>query len=650
MIQKAESLDIFGRTFSLKTDKGSRSYKTTIGGLFTIFAFLIFAFITYRATSNYRDTTKPVVSVNKIKLDRPPRLDLFANKVISLLGAFDAKFLTKEELKKYLTYRIEMVTTTKDSKGNYVDKAQLFEGDIVENVKNQKVKELARDVISNNNVEIDYFEGFSDVGILANINPEEFWITGSKFKLPYRRFRMKLYPCSLLDPSDCVPIEALSRTQFGNTLYLQIGNFSSKRNPVLTFSDVDNVLYLGLTETVVLSVYLKENFIYDDDMGLIRERLKHTYLDVDKVESKSRTRLSGAIHCTVAQIDAGECEPYLEFIWKSSSQRAVIKRTYITIFDVISEVGGFCDLIRYGILVFYFYYNMSSYTQLIRSQLVDGYLELITMKRQERQGRISNTKNQIRDKVVCHGPNKQKLNVIWRSLKSDKVLNTNIDFLTLLRLSFKSKMVVKLFLRDPFFEALAPTVILKEKILQINQIRKMNKKHSYLCSQGRESEQKKPGKANEKPRKTTNQDSTEKVVVQVNDSLRKKILFDNNLTRKKQVGNQKKEAQDNKFKEGGALITIDESTETPRRKQNQKEKHRSATRNRRKKVKQKINEGCFSGRIKIYKSNKKLEKNSNSKNKNISHAGKRFTPMGLKRLSQRRIRKRPKPKITIRRI
>ena len=114
----------------------------------------------------------------------------------------------------------------------------------------------------------------------ASIN--DLHIHGSKFNLPYRRLRYKIYPCSLPNPADCASFEELAGLQFFNIGMFRAGNYSDKANPKVLFGEVETIVPLSIASTVVMTTYLKKNFIYDDDIGFLGERLTSTYVDTDK--------------------------------------------------------------------------------------------------------------------------------------------------------------------------------------------------------------------------------------------------------------------------------------------------------------------------------------------------------------------------------
>ena len=140
MIKRLRSFDVFGRTFSLYAMKGKKTFTTATGGLLTLLAIILFSIITYIVLSDYRDTTKPVVSVNKIKMKAPLPINFHENGIISAVAAFHLDFLKSEQTKKYFTLRPEIVTTTKDAEGNYVEKVEDYRATISDNLNDPKRK------------------------------------------------------------------------------------------------------------------------------------------------------------------------------------------------------------------------------------------------------------------------------------------------------------------------------------------------------------------------------------------------------------------------------------------------------------------------------------------------------------------------------
>ena len=131
-LQSCRSFDVFGRHVSLDTINGSKTYSTATGGLFTLLAVALFSLITYRVVSDFRDTTKPVVSVNTLKMKTPLEINFYEHGVLSGIGVMHITVKKIDELRKYVIIRPEIVTTTIDSEGKFVDKIESYNPTIIE--------------------------------------------------------------------------------------------------------------------------------------------------------------------------------------------------------------------------------------------------------------------------------------------------------------------------------------------------------------------------------------------------------------------------------------------------------------------------------------------------------------------------------------
>ena len=459
MLQKISSFDFFGNPFILNSKKRSKTYTTVIGGLLSIFTFVIISIITYIVVSDYRDTKKPVVSVNKVRLKAPLSINLFDHEVFSMFGAVHREFLSFEKSKKYLTIWVEIVTTTQDAQGNFVDKIELFDHNIIENLKSEGMKKLATNGLKNIAGNFDYFNLFKNNAVFPDLTQKDFYIKGSRDNLPYRRRRYKLYPCSLPNPADCASFNDLAEFQLGNTGLYKVANYSKKKDPLGYAGDSEDVFPLTISESVIITSYLKENFIYDKDLDLVGERrLSNTFVDIDRIKSVSKSRLSGSIHCSKAQINAGTCEPYMEMIWRSSYDKMVIERKYVTPFEAFSEIGGFFDLIFFGITAIYFYSNTRSYAQFIKSKLTDGYLELDQKRLGKDEKRSEDQIRRMRSKLMELKLEKEE--PVIDKLPFKELLNTKSELKDLVELSFKAEIILQALIKNKkIFSALTLKLI-----------------------------------------------------------------------------------------------------------------------------------------------------------------------------------------------
>ena len=463
MIKKLRSFDVFGIPFSLDTLRGQGTFTTVYGGILTAIAFILFSIITYIVVSDYRDTTSPVVSVNTIKMNSPLEIHFFENGVFSAIGAgLPDENLTFETVKKFLTIKPEIVTTTKNSEGKLVDKVQSYNPATVEVLTDPAAREYYGRRFREVPATFNFYEAAREVAMIHDGPINDVYIHGSKFNLPYRRLRYRIYPCSLPNPADCASFEELALVQFFNFGMFSAGNYSNKGKPVILFGEVETAVPLSVASTVIMTTYLKKNFIYNDDIGLLDERLVGTYVDSEKFLSVQKTRLNPTIYCTAAQIDGGVCEPYMEVVWRSGFVKTMIQRRYLTVFDSISEVGGFWDLITYGILFLYFIYNMRAYIKFLRSQMVEGFMELDQKRRGDQKKRREGEVILMRSKLMEMKLDKEEPRVDQLSLK--EILNTKAELAKLIEFSYKSQVMYEVLVKNKtIFNILATKIIFLRK-------------------------------------------------------------------------------------------------------------------------------------------------------------------------------------------
>ena len=318
MLERISLFGIFGTAFSIDTKRVSRTYTTVIGGLVSIFAFILFSIITAIVVTDYRDTTKPVVSTNRVRLHFPETIYLLENGVYShggvhVGGDLSFNYLTIDQIKKFVAPKIEMVETLANFEGETVEKVQLVEITDVNNVKNVKIRQLSLEITEALGEEfcLDYISLYGDNLIGPDIRTEEYHITGSRFSLPYRRLRCRFYPCSLANQADCAKPTEISQLLIANSYSLKATNYSNKAKPLNLFSNADSFLHLKIGHTSVTTNFLKNNYIFDHDMAMVDERLTHSFVDGSRIESISRTRLNPTTYCTPREIEGGDCEPFI---------------------------------------------------------------------------------------------------------------------------------------------------------------------------------------------------------------------------------------------------------------------------------------------------------------------------------------------------
>ena len=485
MIKKIKNLDVFARSFSFRATKKSNSFTTVIGGLCTLFTGIMVLLIGLNISSNFIDTKNPVVSVNKIKLRKAPRLNLLKNHTRMAFIVLNATDVLKSwQIEQYFTFECQIITTTtRDSDGRLVDEVKPVRMVDCGSTRNYtKSKREQEEALKNSKKEESDGGGGSQLFFNTTICPdfeEEDWhIMGSPSNLPYRRIVFKIYPCSLPDRSQCANLLQLSLTIIGNIPTIKVANYNSKNEPLQFFVDGDSGSYVDTASKTVMNTYYKENEIYDDDSDFLDEKLSFSYIDVDRVNKVSGSRLSGSYYCTKGQIESGACEAYTDVVMRPSFEKTVIKRRYKKFFSSVSEIGGFADLIIYGVWALYWVYNYWAYQRWVRGQLVDHFVEL---DKRRSLGEVKRLRTRMMS--LADGNGREKMRERGKTGESSglafrRFFNSKVDFEKLFELNCQSKVLLLAILRsrqDSVINVLFARLLINQKALIILNQSRTNK-------------------------------------------------------------------------------------------------------------------------------------------------------------------------------
>ena len=232
--QILKKMDVFGSTFNFEAQKGSTTYKSSAGGCLTILGTIIVLLMTYSFMQDWIDTSSPVVSVNIIQNKRPPRLNLSEFDIGQTFILFDGSdFVRYNNTKKYFTLRAEMKTSTisKTSERELDSSSEKIDTLRCEDATEPIIKRLYNVGMDDTTTTINYREIFADKSQCPHTKEEQWWVEGSNFELPFRRNVVKLYPCSLPDPTQCASIDSLSNALLVPVILIKTASYNKKKSP-----------------------------------------------------------------------------------------------------------------------------------------------------------------------------------------------------------------------------------------------------------------------------------------------------------------------------------------------------------------------------------------------------------------------------------
>lgn len=378
-------LDIFSQSFTYSLTSKKKEFQTKTGALFSLLFVVVLSLGAYFYISKYTDTTSPRVTIIKEAQNIYPKINLHSEQIIP--GATlqsRANMLHVSELNKYLTGIITKFERKMNEKTGKVE--TLVKG-------TQKIVNAVETIAGEGNFE----ENISDSGASRyftggfiyspeDMSDNEFWtIEGNEKSLPYSFITFTLYPCSLPDPTQCAPIESVIEYDYSFALTSLSYKIKEKKNPIFRLFEYD-ILSAALNPVAFTKndIIMKKIRIMDEDTDFVKPRLNSEIHNVGKIESYSKFRSLG-VYCSSASIQEGTCVPYTTITIKSGNEVHTVLRVYPKLFNSLSELGGFSDLITIFLSFVVYLFNRSQLEKFTLKSAVPSIESLGKYKRVQKE-------------------------------------------------------------------------------------------------------------------------------------------------------------------------------------------------------------------------------------------------------------------------
>lgn len=351
-----KQLDIYGQNYNFKY-KGNEKYKTACGGVVSLFVILSVISTTVTFILNYLDTTKPDISSSTRIEERAPKRDLYSSNYGFALGVYvnPSDLIPIQNITKFVTpmiFVLEMNT-------NDVSSSKLT-FDIVEMIQFKPCIQLEDKTLS------DIFLKTTDEEINKFVNeylvcpdikrPKEFYVEAKPYSPPFRIIQLYMFPCSLVNQSECEPIERLINTNLNFGFIDTSFTPSNKKTPLKTVPNMKD-FRISISQETRWEITLKGNEVFDDNYDLFDQKKSFEFIDRDEEMMYGINRVVPLTHCTIEQISTWMCPPYSTLTIKSSGKSLKIVRKYPKILGTLGEIGGTGEIFIIIFGVFYFFYN-----------------------------------------------------------------------------------------------------------------------------------------------------------------------------------------------------------------------------------------------------------------------------------------------------
>ena len=319
-------------------------------------------------------------------------VNLYGRELLSPLTLTRSNVYIEEDINKYITVKALLVRVSHNSSVPKVQVEQLGGFDFVpckqitDKLSLKFFEKLLVGRVKNHSLCPDY----SQINYQVNLTEDQ--ETQSSTSLTVR-----VFPCSLPDPTQCAPFEMIHGTKL---------NFAEMSNLISPSNYKKPVQFRALFETLMIDVYraksltyaLKKNMILDDRFEIRKPEVRAAYGVLEKFSSDSWNRENRTVYCTEEQIFELNCEEYAEFFYEVHSDTVVTTRSYMKISALAGQFGGVLKLLSMLTLAFSFYSakSVNSYIQQklfpvhqFCAQELDGAVSEALEKRVEVERRVS---------------------------------------------------------------------------------------------------------------------------------------------------------------------------------------------------------------------------------------------------------------------
>ena len=366
---RLSSIDLLGDQFSFKFSTPSGKFQTSIGGCLTLAIALLILITSPVIFSQYLDTNSPIVTTSSVIGQKNSTHNLYKAQMLPPLIFSENGMVDITELDRYFTikgYSTELRFNNHTLKYDYISVRE-FGYSICQHQNDLLFEELVNITAT---TAIDsrgkfWCPDFKGDFSLAEVSKEN---TETSFK----RFVVKLYPCSLEDKSRCKTLDLIA--QSGGFVW----SFISR--PITPENYTNPIRLLPLLEIYEIDLFTtqhkyftsKNNRLVDNRNELSGAVMKKEFVTLSKSGEDTMSRDSSIIHCQRNDIKfGGSCPEFYSFEISGGEEETIIRRDYKRLGEMLGELGGLLKVLT-GLVLLYTFYNLKIrakyFTQSIQEQ------------------------------------------------------------------------------------------------------------------------------------------------------------------------------------------------------------------------------------------------------------------------------------------
>jgi len=476
-------LDIFAKEPGLYVD-GNLKFKSKTGAFFTFGYILLLSLLVIFQLRDFFNTSSPVTSSESFSKDIYPSVDLAKNKIIPALIVYtdETTLLPITDYSYYFTLSAHKITwqsteTNLDGSSGQ-DSLKLFD----------KINIIpCSELLAKRPELFDYFESYSypksllmSYGVCLDATQDNFYVSGQATDDLWEQISLYMRPCSnmvktgvdgagnpILQPN-CATEEELTKLNFILSMPLISYNSTKYTDPISYIPDLSEIYYITLNSMQMITGIIGQTQIKDFIGFPPKWKVRNDFFSIDDSMPYTSARYQGVRYCQPKDANNVEnevaCPSYFKYTLQSSGAMHINKRTYMTLFDILSSIGGINGILMIVMEAIYRRINIQKRNEF----LVNTVYPLIHNKEKEEEGMTKMERKRSRERTKSNGGNikapswkNRLLNLCKRKKKTEETkaqekkfeialrrIESCLDIKNIVENSYKIHVLSKIFLEE----------------------------------------------------------------------------------------------------------------------------------------------------------------------------------------------------------
>ena len=361
-----QNLDFLGTKFKIGYSTITGKFQTKLGGYLTILMSVLSTTMFFIVMSQYFSKEAPIVMTSTESGSRETAFDLYGGNLYLPIGfLLGPREIPASQISRYVTIKaIVDVVAFKTNSANHafdITPFRSFDYKPCSEIEDPHIKAYIDDFVS--------LPGFGDLVSCPDFKGQEkdFVVTSDYITYVSKWTYIKVYPCSLPDPSQCASVAEINalRGEYGYpSKLLKPSDFE---NPVESLP-IRNGINIDPRSTKVIKEVVKRNKVFDDTISLIPAKLKEEYTTLHQESIDFRVRDQTQLHCPKEEVEKGvlvSCQEYLAFDYFPTGEITVTTRSYKKLTTMLGEFGGILKIITTAVFFVYGVYSMRKVKKLL---------------------------------------------------------------------------------------------------------------------------------------------------------------------------------------------------------------------------------------------------------------------------------------------